>query len=398
MIARSTAALSSARTIASSTATSTVRSIPVAPASRPTPRAPPSSRRPPIGTSGRERPFWSCSATATTGYSGTTPAPMRGSASRAAPPTRVEALRADLAEVVLAACASTRRACRRARTRSRSGRRRGSRPRGTGCGRPRLRRRSRRTSSGSASAKSVVEALVGVLLARDREVAVADHVEQHHRLDPVDRRAALLRRCARNRRTGGCRGARPSSKSRPGTGLLAVEERDRDRRAGHRVRQRASQLEDVATPEAPSLAPDEARNPGNRVVMGAEDDVAVAASGDHADDVAKRPLDANVGDAGGAQLPGEHRREPAIRRGARRARAERHLRLQVGEGARGVEAVAGDRGPAVGSVPSSPPQPPSARTATTSSAITPDATAAGRWRGSDMRDTLGPCLRDTWIG
>jgi hypothetical protein len=74
--------------------------------------------------------------------------------------------------------------------------------------------------------------------------------------------------------------------------------------------------------------------------VGTEHDEAVLTTRDRPDDVAERRLGEDVIDAGGPQLAGEVSRERHGCSRSRRARAERDLGADVGEGAIAVEAIA----------------------------------------------------------
>ena len=142
----------------------------------------PLEEAPPIGTSGRGRPFeLSTSPLREKGYSGNPPSPDSGQRLAARRHRRRRGSRADLAEVVLArvpplAGLGPGPVLEIDQV---DGGDPGLQERGVvvldPAGRP-------GEDVGSASAKQRVQAVVGVLLARDREVAVADHVEQDHRL------------------------------------------------------------------------------------------------------------------------------------------------------------------------------------------------------------------------
>ena len=186
-----------------------------------------------------------------------------------------------------------------------------------------------RTATGRRRRTATVETRVGVGLARDREVAVADHVEQHHRLDL--RRAAAFPACL-GLRIGDVLAAAAGAvdlEVAVAAGLLAVEQRDRDRRApaSDSGSDRASSRT-TATPEAPSLAPTKPGIPGLVSWWAPITTQPSPRPGDRPDDVAlagagsgrpRRP----AARSSAASIRRSARRSPPIPPGAARARPAR---------------------------------------------------------------------------
>ena len=206
----------------------------------------------------------------------------------------------------------------------------------------------------------------------------------------------VLAAAARCRRPRSSRSPRASS---PSKRAIAIDG------PGHRIGQRPGELEHDGDSGGAVVGADEARDPGLGVVVGAEQDVAAAATGDR-----RRPRSA--ADAGsGRPRPrprGARRRDLRVelRSAARtgRARAERDLVAQVGERARAVEGIAADRRD--GSFVGRSPQPLARQRAGVAASNERRQHGAGRRAAADrrggeprdMRDTLGPCPRVTWIG
>ena len=178
------------------------------------------------------------------------------------------------------ACASTRPAAGPGRSRSRSGRPRGRRPRNglwssmtgaavpsNGAGLP--------VCLSAASANEPVEAGVGVRLARDLEVAVADHVEQDHRPDLGQRRRALRAApagVATNWRLPRSPDRAKAAASLPGPRASSASKKTSvERRALEAPRQVARQLEQHRDARGAVVGADEAGDVLG-VVVGADDD------------------------------------------------------------------------------------------------------------------------------
>ena len=118
---------------------------------------------------------------------------------------------------------------------------------------------------------------VGGRLERHVQVAVADHVEQDHRLDLRQRHAALGA-AARIVDVLGAAALAVGREVAVAASLLPVEEGDRDRRPGHRIGQRPRELEHDGDSGGAVVGAHEAGDPGLGVVMGADQDVAAAAT------------------------------------------------------------------------------------------------------------------------
>ena len=118
--------------------------------------------------------------------------------------------------------------------------------------------------------KAPVEPGVRGRLSGDLQVAIADQVEEVHRLDPIQRRRPLP---TSGRGQGDELAASAQAVDREvasRTGLLGVEEGQRYRRTRERARQHPRQLQQHRHPGAPSLAPTKPGIPAFGVVVGAD--------------------------------------------------------------------------------------------------------------------------------
>ena len=190
--------------------------------------------------------------------------------------------------------------------------------------------------------EEAVQARVGVGLARDVKIAVPDHVEEHHRPDLAERRAALA---APTARVLDELIAPPvaGSRERGAAGrFLGVEQDEVDRGPFEARRQVPRQLQHDGHAGGPVVGADEPRDVLG-VVVSAEYHVAGEPARDPGDDVAVRALDRDVANPGRTQaLDDEPDLAPGAR-GPRRPRADRDLGAEVTEGALGVEPRGGGR-------------------------------------------------------
>ena len=104
-----------------------------------------------------------------------------------------------------------------------------------------------------------------------------------------------------------------------------------DRGAVEARGQGARELEHDRDPRGAVVRTDEPGDAGLGVVVGPDHDRARLSPRDRADDVAVRPLHADAVHAGLTQARREHSGQPAVRRGARGARADPDLGLEVRE-------------------------------------------------------------------
>ncbi len=275
---------------------------------------------------------------------------IAGSAARAGAPTAPR-LPAHTCDRSSRACATRRPARARARSRSRSGPPPAPRPRRTACG--------RRGCPAASPPNGCLEPdccasqprprrgrtdPVGVRLARDVQIAVADHVEEHHRPDLAERRAALPAPTARvARRTGRSPGRRRSRERGAARRLLGVEQDEVDRGPFEARRQVPRQLQHDGHAGGPVVGADEPRDVLG-VVVSADDDRAGQPARDPGDDVPVWALDRDVANAGRTQPlddePAPRARRPPTPTG--RGPIATWV-AQVPEGALGVEPGGGGR-------------------------------------------------------
>ncbi len=180
-----------------------------------------------------------------------------------------------------------------------------------------------------------VQVGIGVRLARDLEVAVADQVEEDHRFDLLQRRCGLpVLLCVAHVLAAAAQAV--LEEVAVAAGLLAVEESDGDRGAGQRPGKGARQLEYDRNAAGAVVGSEDPRFVLG-VVVGAHHDVPRLLSGNGANDVPVRGLDPDPLDLRPPQLPGEQAALPAVGPRADGARPERDLGAQVAESAVGVK-------------------------------------------------------------
>ncbi len=183
--------------------------------------------------------------------------------------------------------------------------------------------------------EEAVEVGARVGLERNLEVAVADHVEEDHRLDLVERSGALL--------TGpGVLDVLAAAAIAVGfevvsARLLGVEEGELDRRPGQRLRQGARELEQDGDARGAVVGADEVRDAALGVVMGADHDRPRLGARDRRDDVAIGALDADVLRSRALEATADQPLRLVRGAGPARAWPEVNLRGKVVEGALAVK-------------------------------------------------------------